>query len=307
MFAFFLQNINRELDVLNSVGFSSAETTSTEVDLERREDQTGNRELVRVGSDKLIDSDTVVEGAVLGAVFLDRDACNGLTVFRVVVADVHVVVVTEGEDLSGGFEESLGAATGEVSAGVAHLGVEDGVTDEDHLLLIEDVGVAGGGVAGSVDDADLELADVEGVAFGEELVELGAVLGGVVGDVEDGDPVVEDLDDVGADADGKTDLLAIDILGELFLEVVRRGEVISVDVGLEDHFDIEAEFGSLGEDLVGGGGAPARGLDVVVEDGVDDDGRLGFLAPENVSKSTSFLFVEVFNASHIDCLFFLFC
>ena len=274
-----------------TVGFSSTETTSTEVNLEGRKNQTRNGQLVRVGSNEFFDSDAVVEGAVLLTVFLDRDASDGFTIFGIVVTDVELVVITESEELLGRFEESLGAATGEVSAGVAHFGIEDGVTNEDHLLFVENVGVASGSVTGSVESADLELADGELITFGEELVELSTVLGGVVGDVEDGDPEIEDLDDVGTDADGN-------LAAELFLEVVRRGQVISVNVSFEDHDDIETEFLALGEDLVGRGGGPARRLDVVVKKRINDDGILGFLAPENVGKSTSFLFVEVFNTGH---------
>ena len=299
LYFFILERVNGELDVLLSVGLFGAEGARAEVDLERGEEEAGNGERLGVGGDEFVDRDAVVEGAVLLAVDLDGDAEDGLAVFGVVVADVEGDVVAEGEELLGGLEEGLGAAAGEVGAGVAHLGVEDGVADEGDLLGLAVVGAAGGSVAGGVEDAELELADAEGFALLEEAVELLAVLGGVVGDVEDGDPEVEDLGDVLADADGRAGLLAVGVgLGELALEVVGGGQVVGVDVGLDDHDDLEAELDALGEDEVRGLGGPAAGLDVEVKKGVDDGGLLGFLAVEDVREGTTFLFVEVLESGH---------
>ena len=282
-----------------SVALGGSEGAGAEVDLEGGEEKAGNGERFGVGGDELVDGDAVVEGAVLLAVDLDGDAGDGLGgVLGVVVADEEGDVVAEGEELLGGFEEGLGGAAGEVGAGVAHLGVEDGVADEGELLGLAEVGAAGGGVAGGVEDLEDELADAEGVALLEEAVELLAVGGGVVGDVEDGDPVVEDLGDVLADDDG--DLLAAVGVLEGALDVVGGSQVVGVDVGLDDHVDFDAEFLALVEHGVGGGGCPLAGLDVEVEEGVDDGSLLGFLAPDDVGEGTGFLFVEVFDASHID-------
>ena len=286
-----------------SIRFRCTKSTSTKIDLKRRKNQTRNRQLVRIGSDKFFNSDTIIESAVLFTMFLDRNARDGFTVFRIVVTNIQLVVITKSEDLLGRFEESLGAATGEVSASISHFGVEDGVTNKDHLLFIEDVRIAGGSVTRSVDGADLELADGEGVAFREELVELSTVLGGVVGDVEDGDPVVENLDDVGADADGRSSLGVL--VNEFFLEVVRRSQVISMNVRFKDHDDIQTEFFDFLENSISRSGCPTRRLDIIIKKRIDDTSILGFLAPENVGKSTSFFFVEVFDVGH--CILFLFC
>ena len=298
---FFLEDVDRELDELLAVAFGSTEGASAEIDLNGRKQQTRNRERFGVGGDELIDSDAVVEGAVLVAVGLDGDASDGLAIFGVVVADEEGDVVTEGEELLGRFEEGLGAAAGEVSAGIAHFRVEDGVADESELLRFAVVGAAGGGVAGGVENLEVELADVEGVALLEEAVELLAVGGGVGGGVEDGDPVVEDLGDVFADHDG--DLLSTVGLFEGALKIVGGGQVVGVDVGFDEQVDLNAEFLALVEDGVGRLGGPAAGLDVEVEERVDDSSLLGFLAVDDVGKGTGFLFVEVFDASHCVCDF----
>ena len=77
--------------------------------------------------------DAVVEVLVLGLVLLDRHVGDGVLapVGRVVVARPDLHLVRQAEQLLGRGPEVLGAAAGEVAAGGADVGVEDGVAAED--------------------------------------------------------------------------------------------------------------------------------------------------------------------------------
>ena len=91
------------------------------------------------------------------------------------------------------------------------------------------------------------LADVKAVALFEERVELRAValeLGALVEDLAEG---VLDDPDVVADAD---------LAAELLLKIGRGGEVVGMDMGLQDPLHVEALALDMGDDGVGRSGYP---------------------------------------------------
>lgn len=69
----------------------------------------------------------------------------------------------------------MGVAAGEVAAGSAVVGHEQGVADEG--CVADQVSHAGRGVTRGVDSAGLDVADPEGFAVVEQVVELAAVGG----------------------------------------------------------------------------------------------------------------------------------
>jgi hypothetical protein len=128
-------------------------------------------------------------------------------------------------------------------------------------------------VAGHEHGCDLGLADVEGFAVVEQVVELAAV--GQKAALQ----VVELLEgglhlaDVVADADAPADAL---------LQVARTREVVGVRVGLEDPVDVERVVLQVRQHLVGGGRVGVGGFEVVVEHRVDDGGAARGAAPHHV-------------------------
>lgn len=108
--------------------------------------------------------------------------------------------------------------------------------------------------------AGLEVADGEAAVVFEQHVELAAVAGKTLAFVEQ---LAEHLLHHG-------DLVADRHPGaELCLEVGRGGQVIGVHVGLEDPVDLGVQFAHPGNQFVGGLGAGAAGLGVVVQHAVD--------------------------------------
>jgi hypothetical protein len=96
-------------------------------------------------------------------------------------------------------------------------------------------------VAWCVQDDRVEFADREALAVNEQMVELAAVA------LEFG-PGIEDLAE---DVLNDTDVLAdAERAAEPFLDVGRGREVVRVDVGLEDPFDLEPLLLDEGDELV---------------------------------------------------------
>lgn len=180
------------------------------------------------------------------------------------MARVEAIVRRQGEQGGDGAVEGVGVAAGEVAAGGADVGLEEGVAGEG--VGADEVADVVRGVAGEVQDAGGEGAEGEGLVVVEEVVEGVAGLGGV-----DAVAVGEaGLD--GGDALADADVRARVVLAhELVLQVAGGGQVVGVHVGFEQAPDGVVVFGDEGEEGVGGGGGDFAAGGVEVEDGVDDD------------------------------------
>lgn len=128
------------------------------------------------------------------------------------MARVEAIVRRQGEQGGDGAVEGVGVAAGEVAAGGADVGLEEGVAGED--VGADDVADVVRGVAGEVQDAGVEVAEGEGLVVVEEVVEDVAGFGGV-----DAVPVAEaglDVGDAPADADVRARVV---LAHELVLQV----------------------------------------------------------------------------------------
>lgn len=132
-----------------------------------------------------------------------------------------------------------------------------GVSTSDHVAHVV------GGVAGEVHRLDLELAEGKHVVVIDQTIEDAFVLG-LVDAIAAGEALLDGVDSL-SDANGGLGVVRAGLL-ELLLEVPRGGEVVGVDVGLEDVPDSVPVLLDEGQEAVGRLGRDGAGGGVKVED-----------------------------------------
>jgi 3-hydroxyacyl-CoA dehydrogenase len=149
--------------------------------------------------------------------------------------------------------------TGKIAAGSAEIGHEQSVANKGGVA--DDIGQAGGGMAGGVHDIAAQLANLNAVTIGKQAVELRAValkLGAFIEHFAEG---ILDIGDPGADAD---------FAAELLLDIGRCRQMIGVDVGFQYPLQIEVGFADEVDHGVGGPGVGAtRGI-IKIQYRIDD-------------------------------------
>ena len=152
------------------------------------------------------------------------------------------------------------AATREVGACAAEIGHEERVADETGIA--NDVSHASRRMARGRDDARHDLPYLEGLAVGEQVVELAAVSGEVL-EVENAFERL--LHGRHTRTDGR-------LAAELLAQVGSTGQMIGMYVGLEDPVDAEPVVPYVRDDFISRcRGCPAC-IGIVVEDRVHDGG-----------------------------------
>ena len=195
-----------------------------------------------------------------------RHALGLAAIGRVVVAQVQLGGVGQAQHLVDGLVQGLGAATGEVAAGGAVVGHEQGVTHKGHLahrvhaVVGEQVGHAGGGMARGVQGAHFQAAQHEGVAVGQQSVKLAAVASKFGAGIEQLAKLVLHRGDVRADGQ---------LAAEIFLQVGRRRQVVGMHMGFQQPLHLQAQFVHAVHQAVGTLGVGAAALGVVVQHAVD--------------------------------------
>ena len=158
--------------------------------------------------------------------------------------------------------ELVGVAARKIGARRAVVRHEQRVADEDRVA--DPVADVGGRVPGRVEDLDLEPAERELLAVGEQLVEV-ATVGVKVGGVEDRAEDPLHVLDVLADADPRAGL---------GLDVRRAREMIGVGVGLERPVEGDASVARSLQDRFHRAGVDLAGILIVVEHGIDHGAAL---------------------------------
>src|SRR6516225_5053299 len=239
-----LKLVQGDLEVGLAVVLGRRELTRTHVDLHRRQNKLRHAKLGvtrRADAHEIALAHPVMYMHVVRALVCDRSfpakfAAPGRFV---VVAEKQSCRARERQDAAGGAVQCTRVATGEVGARGAVIGHKERVADEGGVA--DHIGHAGRGVARGVQGDRVEVADSEALVIDEQMVKLAAVA------LELG-PSVENLaEDVLNDADV---LAYAERAAEPFLDVGRSREVVRVDVGLQDPFDLEPPLPDEGDELV---------------------------------------------------------
>lgn len=183
-------------------------------------------------------------------------------------------------------EQRLGTPLREITPRRPDIREENGVPAKGRVGPDHD-GRASGRVPGREHDLALELAQLPFFSIFPEVIKLGSVALHVRRrDPEDiAKGLLNHRDPLADASQGFRFAVGALVAGfsELLLEIGGRGEMVGVNVSLDEPLDFEPAFGDVGEQSIGRARGDLARDGVVVEDGVDNDCRL---------KSKSFQGIE---------------